>query len=217
MRCFVTQTQKPKPCLPVRCPLPSGSVVQFMRVPDALVVRISHCICRIAELLPVCDSHLIPRQDWTQPTSQPGAYGEHHDYGDSRHLSDKLPDVPCSGYGSPSEDFELSTAPVVRTVSGNQPEQVSSSCMCDVLHLPILAEPEASSLSFALNLSSAAQDVAQRRRHVLGCSLINLLHVYYISRKSAVFTSTRWQMLFLLCGACVGMDCQGDSCSPVYA
>ena len=30
----------------------------------------------------------------------------------------------CSGYGSPSEDFELSQAPVVKTVTGNEPEQV---------------------------------------------------------------------------------------------
>ncbi len=29
-----------------------------------------------------------------------------------------------SGYGSPSEDFELSQAPVHKTVSGDEPEQV---------------------------------------------------------------------------------------------
>jgi hypothetical protein len=34
------------------------------------------------------------------------------------------PDVSYSGYGSPSEDFELSEAPVVKTVTGNEPEQV---------------------------------------------------------------------------------------------
>lgn len=32
----------------------------------------------------------------------------------------------CSGYGSPSEDFELGEAPVHKTVTGNEPEQVRS-------------------------------------------------------------------------------------------
>ena len=34
-----------------------------------------------------------------------------------------MPVATCSGYGSPSEDFELSQAPVHKTVTGDEPEQ----------------------------------------------------------------------------------------------
>ena len=86
-------------------------------------------------------------------------------------------DVSCSGYGSPSEDFELSEAPVAKTVTGNEPEQVALQqpvlwlVGCAIRAAPPLGlQPEA-----CLGSSRLTRERPQCWRHALGTSQVHLI------------------------------------------